>query len=126
MPQQNPALQVDAARQGNGNGHPSVGLQIRGERWSNAYVVSVSGELDLATAESFANALEKARRTDAPRIILDLEALRFIDSVGLSHLLRAELASRKESPGLFLTRGAHQVERMLELSGLQNQFRFLD
>ena len=126
MPQQNPALQVDAARQGNGCGYASAGLQILDQRWSNSYVVTVSGELDLATAESFDNALEKARSTDAPRIILDLVALRFIDSVGLSHLLQAEMASRKESTGLFLTRGAHQVERMLELSGLQNQFRFLD
>lgn len=126
MPQQSPAIQVDAERQGNGNDHPNVGLQIRGKRWSDAYVVSASGELVLATAESFDNALEKARSTDAARIILDLEALGFIDSVGLSHLLHAEFASRKESPGLFLTRGAHQVERMLELSGLQNQFRFLD
>ena len=124
MPQQNPALQVDAAQQG--NGHASAGLQILGERWSNAYVVSMSGELDLATAESFDNELEKARSTDAPRIILDLSALRFIDAVGLSHLLRAEFASRKESAGLFLTRGAHHVERTLELSGLRNQFRFLD
>lgn len=125
MPQ-SPVVQIDTERQANGNGYPSDGLQIRGKRWSNAYVVSVAGELVLATAESFDNALDKARSTDAPRIILDLEALGFIDSVGLSHLFHAELAARKESPGLFLTRGAHQVERMLELSGLQNQFRFLD
>lgn len=123
MPQQSPVLQVDA-HQGDGNG--SARLQIRAERWKSAYVIWVSGELDLATAESFDNELAKARGMDAPRIILDLAALRFIDSVGLSHLFQAELASREEATGLFLTRGAHPVERMLELSGLQSQFRFLD
>lgn len=124
MLQQDPSLQIDAGDQP--DSFVSGGLQIHGERWPNAYIVSVSGELGLATAQRFDKELHKARSTEAPRIILDLAALRFIDSVGLSHLLQADVASRKESVGLFLTRGAHQVERMLELSGLQSQFRFLD
>ncbi|MDP9188800.1 MAG: STAS domain-containing protein [Actinomycetota bacterium] len=125
MLQEHPALEIDAAHEP--NAYVSNGpLQIRSERWPSAYVVSVSGELDFATSGCFDEELQKARRTDAPRIILDLCALQFIDSAGLRVLVQAEIASREESQGLFLTRGAHQVERMLEITGVRKKFRFLD
>ena len=49
----------------------------------DAYVIRITGELDLAGCPDLESALQEAERAHADRIIVDLEALTFIDSVGL-------------------------------------------
>jgi len=66
------------------------------ERDSNGVrVVSLRGELDLATAPAACVRLDKARRTPRPRIVVDLSGLRFCDSTGLRALLSAAKGSRR-------------------------------
>jgi anti-sigma B factor antagonist len=59
---------------------------------SNPYrgmlVLAVAGELDLATAETLREALTDAvKSTDVDAVLIDLEALTFLDSTGIGVLV---------------------------------------
>ena len=62
-------------------------LTIEAESQPDAYVIRIAGELDLGGCPALESALRGAERSQADRIILDLEALTFIDSVGVGTLL---------------------------------------
>jgi anti-anti-sigma factor len=54
---------------------------------SGAVRLLVEGEIDLATADQLDDALKEAEQVNPESIVLDLSALRFIDSSGLRVLL---------------------------------------
>src|SRR5918912_476724 len=64
---------------------------------ADAYVVSVSGELDVATAGRLREELDLTAERDARRVIIDLIGLTFIDSVALGVL--TEGAQRLRTDG---------------------------
>jgi stage II sporulation protein AA (anti-sigma F factor antagonist) len=101
-------------------------LSIKLEREDDTLVLSLSGEADLFSATSLEDQLERALDSGARRVIVDLSALRFIDSISLRVLVKAALASREDSSRLYFLRGSRQVERVLEISGLKQQLQFLD
>jgi anti-anti-sigma factor len=81
----------------------------------DVYVVTLRGELDVANAERVQRALEAA---DTPSVVVDLSALTFIDSSGLTALVHAhrEITGRGSS---FELRGASgSVQRVFEITGL--------
>lgn len=81
-------------------------------------MLAVSGELDLAAASSFETELNRVLATDAERIVLDLASLEFIDSTGLSVLVRAQQRAHESGRELGLVNPGPQVERLLHLTGL--------
>ena len=81
-------------------------------------VLWVRGELDLAAASSLDAELERALGTDANRIVLDLAGLEFIDSTGLSVLVRAQQRAHDSGRQLGVVNPGPQVERLLSLTGL--------
>jgi stage II sporulation protein AA (anti-sigma F factor antagonist) len=101
-------------------------LSIDVEREDDTLVLSLSGEADLFSATSLEDQLERALDSGAKRVIVDLSALHFIDSISLRVLVKAALASREDSNRLYFLRGSRQVERVLEISGLKQQLQFLD
>jgi len=52
-------------------------------------IVSVSGEMDFATAPQVEAALDAAMRSAATTVVVDLARLRFIDAAGLGVFVRA-------------------------------------
>jgi anti-sigma B factor antagonist len=84
-------------------------------------VLAISGELDLAAASAFEAALERALTSDAERIVLDAESLEFIDSTGLSVLVRAQQRAEQSGRQLGLINPSAQVSRLLELTGLADR-----
>lgn len=60
-------------------------------------VVSVEGEVDLATAPQFEEGLRKAVELEASRVVVDLTATTFFDSSAIHALLSA--AARLQSSG---------------------------
>jgi anti-sigma B factor antagonist len=80
--------------------------------------VAVRGEVELATAPDLTAALDDAiRRTSGP-FVVDLTAVDFLDSCGISCLVRARarLASDDRPLALICPRG--QPRRTLELTGV--------
>jgi anti-sigma B factor antagonist len=101
-------------------------LAVKSERLGDTMVVSLIGEADLFTAPTVEDHLRGALASDAERVIVDLGELEFIDSMSLRILLKAELAAREESRRLFFLPGRPQVERVLRVSGIKAQLRFLE
>jgi anti-anti-sigma factor len=79
-------------------------------------IVRMSGELDLASSDRLAALL--AELSDAT-VVVDLADLTFIDSSGIAALVAAK--DRLESAGreLVLTRPQPNVDRVLEMTGLE-------
>lgn len=65
-------------------------LEISRARNGDAVVVSLSGELDLATADDVAGVIRDLEESQDSRIVIDLSDLAFIDSTGLQALLTAK------------------------------------
>ena len=93
-------------------------LTIDAESQPGACVIRMTGELDLGGCPALESALREAERTKAERIIVDLEALAFIDSVGLGTLLKTSRRSASDGNRLEITRGKGHPAKMFRLTGL--------
>lgn len=81
-------------------------------------VISVSGELDLASSPTLDAELERIATSDASRVVVDLAELEFMDSTGLSVLVRAHQRSAQRGQRFGLINGSQQVQRLLSLTGV--------
>ena len=90
-------------------------------------VLTLSGELDLASTPVLERELEALESAGATKILIDLAGVGFMDSTGLQALLRArERAMTGENVQLSLRRGPHQVQRVFELTKTIDAFTFVD
>ena len=64
-------------------------LRLARRAVGDAVVVAVEGELDLFTAPFLRDEVRDAIKLDGARLVLDLTALSFMDSSGLSVLIEA-------------------------------------
>jgi anti-sigma B factor antagonist len=99
---------------------PVVGLAERGD----VLVLSLAGELDLATAPVLRDALRRAVERSPKRLVVDLAEVTFVDSTVLGALVEARSALGGDAfalaaPGL-------EVRRALEVSGLDRHFSVFD
>ena len=79
-------------------------------------MISVSGELDLASSPALEEELERVAKSDATVIVVDLAELEFMDSTGLSVLVRAHQRAEENGRRLGLVNGSQQVQRLLTLT----------
>lgn len=97
---------------------PRLGLA---SRWQSADLVrvTVTGEIDLATAEEFRAALLGAVIAGFPRRIeVDLAGVTFLDCSGLSVLLGARGAADRVGCRLGITAPPPLIRRVLEATGV--------
>ena len=97
----------------------SAPFAVAEEAANGDQVVRVDGELDIATAPDLEAVLLRPRPRDE-RVVLDLSALRFMDSTGLRVLLRANAAAKEGRWQLFLRDVPPNVRRLFALSGVQD------
>jgi anti-sigma B factor antagonist len=91
------------------------------DRRDGAVIVSLAGELDLYNAEEVRKALLDTLADGSDVLVVDLEAVTFIDSTALGVLIEAR--SRMEDRGGFrLAAPGLEVRRALEVSGLDRHF----
>jgi anti-anti-sigma factor len=100
-------------------------LTVRTAHRQGVYVVAPYGELDLATAPEVQRELERAERSDAAEIVLDLGGLTFIDSTGIRMVLHADQRSRMDGDRLRLLPGRDQVHKVFALCGLVDRLPFV-
>jgi anti-sigma B factor antagonist len=86
-------------------------------------LVTVSGELDLASAGVLSETLERELSEDG-RVLLDLSAVTFIDSTGLAAIVNA---ARGANGQLELSVDLRpQARRLMELTGVLSLFSVVD
>ena len=88
-------------------------------------VLTLGGELDLATVPVLQERLDHAVRGKSA-VVIDLSRLRFIDSSGLHLLVRAERQLRDSGVQLMLVRGPRAVHRVFALTSLDSRFEFCE
>jgi anti-anti-sigma factor len=87
-------------------------------------VLTLTGELDLASSPALEEELGKLR--DPEFLIVDLRGLEFIDSTGLSVLVKAHQGAQEAGRGFGLVKGGAQVQRLLALTGLDERLTVAD
>ncbi|GGP54602.1 STAS domain-containing protein [Saccharothrix coeruleofusca] len=64
-------------------------LRVTRERRGDAEVVTVAGEIDMATVEQLRSAVRAAHETDPRLLVVDLTGVGFLASTGLGALVEA-------------------------------------
>jgi anti-sigma B factor antagonist len=107
------------------SGQEAFGIEVEIRQANGGIEVLVSGEIDLATSSRLQldlAGLDERRQT----VILDLAAVKFLDSTGLRALwtIRQQMAS---AGGALLIRSPSEaVMRVLKLTRLDRVFEFTD
>ena len=81
-------------------------------------LVLLSGELDVATAPALRERLSEFASQGLIHISVDLSALRFIDSVGLSVFVVAKKHLEHMGGSLLLLRPSARIEKLLQVTAL--------
>ena len=98
-----------------------LNIQTR-ELVDGALLLRVRGEVDIESAATLERALHSAESAQPRQILLDLAALEFIDSTGISVLVRARQRASCQNCSVVLANLPPQVRRVLEVSGVASQF----
>lgn len=102
----------------------SFRVDVRNE--NRTALVVVSGELDVASGPMLEQELAKTEASDPQLLILDLRDLEFIDSTGLSILIKAHQQAEASGRRFAVVRGRSQVQRLLGLTGLEERLTLVD
>ena len=81
-------------------------------------VVSLVGEVDLATADEVLDAIHPLIDPDGPGIEVDLGRLEFIDSTGINKLILAQQAAVEAGVPLVLRNARPSTRRVFVIAGL--------
>jgi anti-sigma B factor antagonist len=90
-----------------------VEFRIEESRHGDTVILTLHGELDLASSEQVNARLNELRAGGTP-VLLDLDALDFMDSSGLRLVLNAAEASDASGWPFSVTHGPEQVQRLFE------------
>jgi anti-sigma B factor antagonist len=105
-------------------GRRDTGFATAERQIGDFLVVSLTGELDMATAPEFERAIERAQGGSA--IVVDLRELTFTDSTGIRSLLQVYAAGRDGHSTVSFIRGQSHVQRVLQLAGVEQLLAWTD
>jgi anti-sigma B factor antagonist len=95
-----------------------MSLTVQTEQRGDVVVVSVAGELDMATAPQLQDQITDLIDRGRCRIVFDLAGVSFCDSTGLSVFVRAKNGCDDVGGVVRLAAPQRGVLRILEVSGL--------
>ena len=98
-------------------------VEVSGDE--RATVLTVTGELDLATSPALEAELDRAG-AGPELVILDLRGVSFMDSTGLSLLVKAQRRAQESRRQLAVVKGGAQVQRLLTLTGVAERLTLID
>lgn len=89
-------------------------------------MIAVRGELDLSTAPTLEQPLVAAQE-GGESVVIDLTECEFIDSTGIALIVRAwqQIEAGEDHRQLVICSRKDQVQRVLEISGLNNSIPVL-
>lgn len=100
--------------------NPNVPFHIeRAEERPGEWILTVTGELDSAETPELTVAVVQVLEKRPTQIMLDLSAVTFMDSSGLTALLW----TAERFPDITLREPSRQVARLLDLAGVADSFR---
>jgi anti-anti-sigma factor len=78
-------------------------------------IISLSGELDIASAPELARVFASLASSDVRAVVVDLSALTFIDSTGISVLATAARETQARAGELIVAAPTSDVRRLFEI-----------
>lgn len=92
----------------------------------STHVISLAGELDMANVKTLATELEACEAAEPRQIIVDLDALEFIDSTGIALLVNAHhrLNENGSERLKMVPSRALVVQRVMKTTGLDTVLPF--
>ena len=88
--------------------------------------LSLRGEFDIANAPHLEREIRRFADAGGARLVIDLRGLSFIDSTGLRIVLETRQRAADQGFDLEIVRGPAQVQRVFELTGLDDRLPFVD
>jgi len=102
-------------------------FRVEVQNHDRAAVIAVTGELDLASSPALEEELDRVAATeDLELVVIDLRELEFMDSTGLSVLIRAHQRAEEQGRRFGLVKGSQQVERLFSLTGVAERLTLVD
>jgi anti-sigma B factor antagonist len=92
-------------------------LRVHREEVPGAVVVAVVGDVDRNTVPELEGQLVAATQVDVP-LVLDLTGVTFLDSTGLSALVRCHQRGQRDGTGFRVVVASRAVSRPLSLTAL--------
>jgi anti-anti-sigma factor len=102
---------------------PPFGVEVA--RDGATATVAILGELDIATAPRFTQALESLE-PGYELLVVDLSRCTFFASSGISILLEVNHREAQDGFELVVVKAPSDVQRMFDLAGLENKLTFRD
>ena len=84
--------------------------------------VTLQGSLDLARAYEFDEAIRRIERDAPGRVLVDLRALDFLDTTGLSRLVALRRRCRRTGAGSCSCAGSQAVQRLFAVTAMNEHF----
>ena len=97
-------------------------LAIDIERTGDRVLVRLTGELDIATAPSLRDVLFETLEGELIELILDLGAMEYVDSTGLSLFVSARKRALRDGVQIAFENPTPRTRRLLELTSLDGVF----
>ncbi|MFB9904116.1 STAS domain-containing protein [Allokutzneria oryzae] len=97
-------------------------LRVGATRSGSATVVTVAGEIDMYSARELELALTGHVSSGAGVVVVDLDGVSFLGSVGLAVLHQAAVGAADQGVALHLAVTTKVVTRALDVSGLTQEF----
>jgi anti-sigma B factor antagonist len=94
------------------------GIAVHTVQEARIAVVHVAGELDLVSAPRLRNAIASLQNEALDEVVIDLEGLEYIDSVGIGLLVASRRRLDAEGRRFSLRNPGPAVLRLLEITGL--------
>jgi anti-sigma B factor antagonist len=98
-------------------------VQIAARLATGGTILDITGDIDLAHSPVVRKALlQEIKEKKTPKVFLNLEKVRYIDSSGIASLVEGLKASRDQGSRLILYGLSKSVREVMELSRLQKIF----
>jgi anti-sigma B factor antagonist len=102
-------------------------VQIAARLATGGTILDITGDIDLAHSPEMRKALlQEIKEKKTPKVFLNLEKVRYIDSSGIASLVEGLKASRDQGSRLILFGLSKTVREVMELSRLQKIFEIHD
>ncbi len=96
--------------------------QVQYDVEESTATVRATGDIDVATAPEFRDALYRLIDGGEPTITVDMGAVSFIDSSGLGALVAAQKRARKQGATITVANLTSSARKLFEITGLLDVF----
>jgi anti-sigma B factor antagonist len=101
-------------------------FEVSAERFGPHALVTVQGELDIATLPELERAVTRMRAQGLERLVIDLRRVAFLDSMSIELLLRLHGELTGTGSDLVVVRGPRAVDRIFDLMELDRVLTLVD